>query len=113
MENKGSREKGRRKGFVFRSDVSKERKRVLDGVLFRAARGSKRVFGYSSFDGRVSETGNRGRLKKVQAETWDRICVEGDRVWTELPDPLRLPGTTVGGLGKSRLAQSAVESLIR
>ena len=63
------------------------RQEVLEAILERAKRTSKKIFGYDSVTGKVSEAGNRNKLRKAQVETWDRICCEGDNEWTPWPDP--------------------------
>lgn len=57
------------------------RSRAVAGILARAGREGKKVYGYDSEDGRVRENPAAGQ---VPAE-WDRACVEGDSEWTYLP----------------------------
>jgi hypothetical protein len=56
-----------------------EREKVIREVFARAKKSDRRVFGYSSDNGRCAEA------VRVAPDEWDRICVEGDRRWTSLP----------------------------
>ena len=58
-----------------------DRDRVLRAVLTRAKKAGRVVYGYSSEKASCAELD----VKKGVPETWDRICVEGDRVWTVVP----------------------------
>jgi hypothetical protein len=65
--------------------VTGERARIIAGVLARAARSGRRVFGFTS--ARPSCAMLDAKLKSVTAVPWewDRICVEGDEEWTPMP----------------------------
>lgn len=62
---------------------------LIEAILARAGESKRRVFGFSSRDGRPTPPGAKG----IPA-TWDRICVEGDTAWTLLPAG---PTQTTGG----------------
>lgn len=56
-----------------------EREKVIREVQARAKSVGKAVFGY------CSDKGSCERAVKEIPANWDRICVEGDKLWTCLP----------------------------
>ena len=57
------------------------RERALAAVVARAKAAGKRVYGFCSQYASCAELD----VKRGADAEWDRICVEGDVAWSELP----------------------------
>lgn len=61
------------------------REEAIEKTRRRAALHARAIWGYSTADGVVTTTKAKGKLTDDAERHWDRICVEGDDAWTELP----------------------------
>ncbi len=74
-----------------------ERDRLIRAVLARATAAGRRVYGFSSEYASCAEARAAKRKKAdkpgdgaeappgIVPNDWDRLCVEGDAIWTALP----------------------------
>lgn len=61
--------------------MTAERRRVIAELMARANATGRKVYGYDS-DEPGCELMPRGGIDP----SWDRVCLEGDKVWIRLPD---------------------------